>query len=366
MKICLIVPGGVDRSGTRRVIPVLLALIERLALAHELHVIALFQEPEPCRYALRGATVHNIGRGRTALRALAAICTEHRRARFAVFHAIWASSCGMLGAIASRLLRRPLVVHVAGGELVSLPEIGYGDQRTWRGRARVRIALAGAARATAPSAAIVELAARHGYRAERLPFGIDLGAWPPAPPRPRSPTRPARLVHVASLNPVKDQAILIRAMAQLAQHGIAFTLDVVGEDTLDGRVQALAREQAVADRVRFHGFLEQDRLRPIVQAADLLVMSSRHETGPAVLVEAAAAGVPAVGTAVGLIREWAPDAAVAVPVGNAAALAREVRALLDDDARRIGIATLAQQRAITEDADWTAEHVNRIYQELTA
>ena len=40
MKLALVVPGGVDRTGEFRVIPVLLALIERLARTHEVHVFA--------------------------------------------------------------------------------------------------------------------------------------------------------------------------------------------------------------------------------------------------------------------------------------------------------------------------------------
>ena len=46
VKIALIVPGGVDRSGEVRVIPALLALIRRLAVTHELHVFATHQEPQ--------------------------------------------------------------------------------------------------------------------------------------------------------------------------------------------------------------------------------------------------------------------------------------------------------------------------------
>ncbi|HEU4559853.1 MAG TPA: hypothetical protein VFS20_18520, partial [Longimicrobium sp.] len=61
MKVALVVPGGVDRSGTHRVIPVLLWLIERVARVHELHVFALRQEPRPATWELLGARVHNAG-----------------------------------------------------------------------------------------------------------------------------------------------------------------------------------------------------------------------------------------------------------------------------------------------------------------
>ena len=153
-------------------------------------------------------------------------------------------------------------------------------------------------------------------------------------------------------------------MALLRDHRIAYKLDIVGEDTLGGRVQAAARKSGLVDQITFHGFLEQKRLRPLLEDAHLLVMTSRHEAGPAVLMEAALAGVPTVGTSVGQIAEWAPDVAVAVAPGDAAGIAREIMALLADEDRRIALATLAGQRASAEDADWTAECVERIYQEM--
>ena len=364
MRLCLIVPGGVDRSGTRRVMPFIVALIERLARRHDVQVIALFQEPRPCTYPLRGATVHNIGRGRTAWRALRRIRSLHAERRFDVLHAIWASPAGVLGAVASRMLRRPLAVHLLGGELVALRDIDYGEQRTTRGRLRVRLALSVARRITAQSEPIRQLAAMRGYAAERLPLGIDLGAWPPLPPRPRRPGQPLRLVHVASINAVKDPFTLVRAASLLARDGVDFTLEVIGEDTLGGAVQNTVRLAGLSDRITFHGFLEQAALRPFVERAHVLVMCSRHEAGPAVLLEAAAVGVPTVGTDVGHIREFSPDAAVAVPVGDAAALARAIHALVDNDEQRVAIAALAAARATAEDADWTAHRFETLYREM--
>ena len=364
MKVAMVVPGGVDRSGTRRVIPVLLALIRRLARRHELHVFSLFQEDTPGNWDLLGARVHNIGRTRTALRGLRAIVSEHRRGGFDVLHAIWASPSGTLAVLAGRFLRRPVVVHLAGGELVSLPALGYGEQRTPAGRLRVRVATAGAACITAPSRSLVELAARAGIRAERLPLGIDPDVWPPVPPRPREPGRPLRLIHVASLNAVKDPGTLLAAAAVLRDRGIGFTLDIVGEDAIAGAAQRRTTDLGLSDVVTFHGFLEQPPLRARVLRAEVLVMTSRFESGPAVLAEAAACGVPTVGTRVGMIADWAPDAALAVPAGDPAAVAEAIGRLATDDGLRMGIAVTAQLRASTEDADWSADRVEDVYRRV--
>jgi glycosyltransferase involved in cell wall biosynthesis len=72
----------------------------------------------------------------------------------------------------------------------------------------------------------------------------------------------------------------------------------------------------LSERVRFQGFLPQRQLRPLVEAADLMIISSRDEAGLFAMLEAAVAGVPTVGTAVGRIAEWAPHAAVSVRAGD--------------------------------------------------
>jgi glycosyltransferase involved in cell wall biosynthesis len=155
-------------------------------------------------------------------------------------------------------------------------------------------------------------------------------------------------------------------MRLVAGTGLDCRLDIVGTDTLGGAVQRQAAELGLGDLVRFHGFRRQPDVRRLMAEADLLTMSSLHEAGPVVLLEAALAGVPTVGTAVGMIADWAPEAAVAVPPANAAALASGIECLLRDDARRVALATAAQRRAMTDDADATARRVLEIYERLGA
>jgi glycosyltransferase involved in cell wall biosynthesis len=365
VKLALVVPGGVDRSGDHRVIPALLALIERLARTHEVHVFALRQEAAAGRWELAGASIHNIGDGWTRLRAIAAIRAEHRRAPFDRIQAIFSGSCGLVAVAAARLLRLPSLVHIAGGELVALHDIGYGGRRRWTGRLREAVVLRGADVVSAASAPIVDALQALGIKAERVPLGADLRTWPPLAPRARDGARPARLVHVASLNRVKDQPTLLRALATLAGTGPAFEMDIVGVDTLHGEMQRLADQFGLRHRVRFHGFRTQRELRPLMVSADLLVLSSRHEAGPLVLLEAALAGVPTVGTAVGHLAEWAPSAALAVPVADPDALAQAVRSVLLDESLRLRLALEAQRRALDEDADCTARAFEALYRQCT-
>ncbi|SOO32375.1 Putative glycosyltransferase (fragment) [Xanthomonas phaseoli pv. phaseoli] len=169
---------------------------------------------------------------------------------------------------------------------------------------------------------------------------------------------------MASLNPVKDQATLLQAMAALKRAGVAFTLDMVGVDTLDGAMQRLVQQLGLQQQVRFLGFKTQRALRPIMLSADLLVLSSLHEAGPLVLLEAAVAGIPTVGTAVGHLVEWAPACALAVPLGDWAGMAEAIRQVLGDDELRLRLAWAAQCRAVREDAALTTLLFEQVYRQL--
>jgi glycosyltransferase involved in cell wall biosynthesis len=234
VKVALIVPGGVDRSGEYRVIPAPLALLKRLARHHDVHAFALNQEPAPATWTLQGARVHNIGGRQPILRqarTIAAILRENGAAPFDIVHAIWSGACGLVAVSAAKLLGLPSVVHVAGGELVALLE-----DRLWRPAdlARPHVRSPGAARCQrgdrGQRAMIGEIAAL-GRAGRRVPLGVDVESWAPRQPMRRDPTQIVRLVRVASLNRVKDQPMLLRAAAMLAANGIAFHLDVVGDDT---------------------------------------------------------------------------------------------------------------------------------------
>jgi glycosyltransferase involved in cell wall biosynthesis len=367
MKIALVVPGGVDRSGTDRVIPVLLWLIERLVReGDELHVFVLDQEPSPAHWQLLGATVHNAGRAPRRLRSLAALLGEHRRGRFDVAHAFWAGAPGQLAAAFAAMTRVPLVVTLPGGDLASIPEIGYGAQLHRRSRIATRFVLSRTSAIIVPSEWLGGQARAHGWEPIVCPFGVALDRWRPAQPRKRQAGEPLRLIHVGSLNPVKDQLTLLEAMRGLADEGVDFSLDIIGSDTLGGAVQRSCHALALDDRVSFHAFMPSSDLRKQFDAADLLVMSSLHEGAPIAMLEAAAAGVPTVGTAVGNIADWAPEAAFAVPVRDPTALSRAIAHLAANETQRLRLARAAHKRALNHDADAYAAQIRGIYSDLAA
>lgn len=360
MKIAVVVPGGVDRSGEVRVVPALLALLKRLAARHEVHVFALRQEAEPGEWWLCGARVHNIGERATVPRAVHAIAREHGRGRFDLVQSIWSGGCGLVAVAAAKWLGLPSAVHVAGGELVALRDIGYGGRQGWRGRLREAWVLRDADAVTAASRPVLDQLAALGRHAQRLPLGVDLQAWPPREPRRRGAGEALRLVQVASLNRVKDQTCLLQALARLP----AAELDLIGEDIVQGEMQDLAARLGVSGRVRFHGFMTQAGLQPLLAQAHLHVITSRHEAGPLAVLEAAVLGVPSVGTAVGHLAEWAPHAALVVEPGDADSLATLIARLDGDEALRLQLAREAQRRALAEDANFSCAQFEQLHAEL--
>jgi glycosyltransferase involved in cell wall biosynthesis len=165
--------------------------------------------------------------------------------------------------------------------------------------------------------------------------------------------------------PFKDHDMLLDAASNLAAAGVDFELDQIGEDiSRTGAVARRAVDLGLADRIRFHGFLPHRQMRPFFDRADLLIVTSRHEEGPLVVLEAAVAGVPTVGTSVGHLAEWAPLAARVVPPRDSTALARTIIEVLFNDTARLGLAARAQAIALDEDADETARRFREVYAEL--
>lgn len=358
MKIALLTPGGVGRDGAQ-IIPCFVWLVEQLAAAgDEVHVFGLYHPRGT--WMLRGAHVH--GSGGSQLRLIRDVLRENRHAPFAAMHAMWAR-CGAIAGLLRLLTGHPVLLHFPGGDLVRLADIHYGGRLSAKSRLALWLAARGANRIAAPSHFMVRQAAALNIRAEHAPFGVSRGEWPPREPRPRGGAV-LRLLHVANLNPVKDQATLLQTAVHLRRMGLAFTLDVIGLDTMGGRIQALARDLGL-DEVRFLGALPHAAVRGWMEQADILLVTSRHEAGPIVALEAAMAGIPTVGTRVGLLDDWAQDdACLGAAVQDAKGLADCIAFLAGNDAARLMLARRAQQRALNEDAAACARRIRGIYRAM--
>jgi len=369
----MVVPGGVDPPGGERVIPFVHHLVERVSTQHHLTVLAVGHDPSPGEWDLFGARVLNIPIGAHSKADIARVLgTAVRRVpRPDVVHALWANLPGLVGVALAGRHRVPSVVSVCGGELAAVPTIGYGGGLHSGTR---RLALTALRRATTATVATDwmhrHLLAEGGPEPEVVPLGADLRAFAADPvPGNTLADRPNHLVHVAGLNRVKDQDLLLHAVALAADAVPDLTLTIAGGDTLQGHHARLAAELGISHRVEFLGHVPHHRLSTVVTGAALHVLTSHHDAGPLAVLEAAACGVPTVGTAVGHVDDFhrLPEpAALAIDGRDPAVLAAAITALLADRRRRDRMAAAAQRWATLHDAERTAATFDHLYRRLAA
>ncbi len=144
---------------------------------------------------------------------------------------------------------------------------------------------------------------------------------------------------VGRLNEQKDHAALIDAFGDARVRRMGARLLIAGDGELRGALERKVEELDLSDSVRFLGV--RNDVPQLLAAADAIVLSSRWEGNPLVVMEAMAAGRPVVATAVGCVPELVPaGAGVLVPPGDAAAFADAIFDLSRDldAARRMGAA----------------------------
>ncbi|HXV61755.1 MAG TPA: glycosyltransferase [Vicinamibacteria bacterium] len=338
MNLGIVLP-GFAASDEDWCIPAITNLVRSLSERHDVRVVALRypHRREPYRahgarvFPVAGAQSKGLSRALLLSRAGRIILSQHLRRSFDVIHAFWADEPGYLAIQAARWLRRPAIVTIAGGELVAMPDIDYGGRTSILNRYFVSRALARAACVTAGSIAAALLGERYGG-VTFLPLGVDLERFTPGPPTPELLSGSPKLLHVASLTPVKDQATLLRAFARTSQSLPRAMLHIVGDGPSKEGLKRLASELGVAKRVSFHGSVAHDALPDFYRSSDLLVMSSLYETQGLVVLEAAACRRTTAGTRVGAIADLNPATLPVEPRDDAALASAILDALRNPEA----------------------------------
>jgi glycosyltransferase involved in cell wall biosynthesis len=200
-----------------------------------------------------------------------------------------------------------------------------------------------------------------------IPNGVPTDEYAPDPNK-RAQWRQAHgiephatvLTHVGRFAPPKNHALLIEAFAQTRADTPLYLL-LVGGGELENAVQEQVAQLGLENRVRFLGVRAD--VADILRASDVFVLSSRWEGNPMSVMEAMAAGLPVVSTAVGgvpeLVREG--ETGLLVPSEDAAALAQAMQALVDDPVRRQAMGAAARRHAV---AHFDIRHTVRGYEQL--
>jgi glycosyltransferase involved in cell wall biosynthesis len=121
-------------------------------------------------------------------------------------------------------------------------------------------------------------------------FARGIGSREPSPDPNSDPNSELSVLAVGRLHAVKDHAFLVRACAQLRACGLRFECLIGGEGPERSNLESLIREHGLRDRVRLLGHVPNERMDSLYERADVVVLTSRSEGIPLVLMEAMARG----------------------------------------------------------------------------
>ena len=275
-----------------------------------------------------------------------AIWRHCRRHHYDVIHVHWPMPLALFGWAAERARSVPMVTTFYGAELRwvkgSLPFLK--PLLVWAARHSDRVV----AISSYTAGEIRELA---DVPIEVIPYTTSLPDPGPAVPHEGGP-----VLFVGRLVSRKGVDRLIKAFAGL--EGTP-TLEVVGDGPERGRLEAMAHDLGVGDRVRFRGKVSAEALQASYARAAIVVLPSvRDARGDTeglgvVLLEAMNHGTPVVASEIGGIPDIVADgrSGLLVPPGDVAALANALRRLLEDRALAARLGAGGRER-VREHFSW--------------
>lgn len=239
-----------------------------------------------------------------------------------------------------RALRVPVILHMHGADFAEfyegLPTPARGMvTRTFRLAARF---------------IVLGQAWRHFFIEQ---VGLDPGrvvtlhnAVPgPASIPERSGDGACRIVFAGVLSERKGLKELLSALGTDPLKHMSWHLEVAGNGE-QGPFREQAQTLGFEDKVRFHGWVDQDGMRRLLSGCDIMVLPSRNEGLPMIIIEAMAHGLAVVSTPVGSIRDALEDGVTGllVPPKDVAALAQALARLIEDPATRRSMGAAGRAR----------------------
>jgi len=345
----------IRRPGPGERIRVLYVVGNFVAGGAERHLLELWRRLDPGRFEVQIACFRREGQFLPEVEALGLPLLE-----LGVGRRIYDPS-GVRGFV--RLLRRarsfrPHVIHgylfgpnlfaALAGRLAGVPVVVVAKRNvdafeTPRQVAMQRLAHRLATHVTAVSAAVADTVVALGVPRSRITVienGVDAARFGGAAADRSGLGLNGRPVigSVGCLAARKDYATLLMALDELKRRGIAFQAMLVGDGPERAALEARSRALGLEPLVRFMG--ERPDVERLLPAMDVFVLSSREEGIPNALLEAMAAGRPAVVTDVGGNREVLTDGDTGwiVPAASPLPLADALETALTDpdEARRRG------------------------------
>jgi teichuronic acid biosynthesis glycosyltransferase TuaC len=297
-------------------------------------------------------------------RIVAQVRELQRFRRIDLIHAHGALPCGHAAMLLNTELKIPYVVSVHGFDAFSTEQV-KGRAGSWCRRISLRV-YQSARRVICISEHVREQVLEGTGRTCRTSVvynGVDPEMFSPAA---GNATGNMSLLSVGNLIPIKGHDLLIRAVASLASEFPAINLEIIGDGPERSRLQTLAGQLQISDRIRFLGRKSRREVADAMRCCTVFVLPSRFEGLGCVYLEAMSVGKSVVGCRGQGIAEVIQHGSNGFLVGpdNEKELTLALAMLLRDESlrRRLGAAahdTILDRFTLTQQA----QNLARIYRE---
>jgi glycosyltransferase involved in cell wall biosynthesis len=310
------------------------------------------------------------------VRAILRLARLIRRERPTILHThtAKAGAVGRLAALLAGSARPPIVVHTFHGHVLRgyfNPLVTFAFRTLERLLARVTTVLVAVSPEVRDDLVALGVAPASKFTVIRLGIELDerTGAADGHETRRHLglPQDAFVVGWVGRMTAVKRTTDVLRAIKSLEERGIDAYLCLVGDGPDRNAVERYAHELGITRRCVLVGY--QDDVARFYDAMDVLLLPSANEGTPVSVIEALAAGRPAVATRVGGISDVLRDGVdgFLVEPGDVDALAARLAELAADPARRAAMGEAGRGRVIERYAVLRlVDDVDRLYRTLIA
>ncbi len=258
----------------------------------------------------------------------------------------------------------PLVVSVWGTDVMAYPE------QNWLFRLMDYSVLKHATALTATSQALVAASMRWTKRKDWLvvPFGVEPGLFK----KKSAPAGQARVFGMAKQlrfigeSDVYGFTTALRALALAKKQKHDLSLEIAGSGPEETYLKKLADSLGISEAVRFLGHVPQEQLGERMARWDALLLPSKQESFGVVAVEAAAVGIPVIGSRVGGIPEIVQEESTGRLL-NPMSSERLAQAMLAVDKKLLQDAFTRGPKLVAERFTWqkSLERMQKVYEALS-
>lgn len=287
----------------------------------------------------------------------------HSQRPFDLIHAHYGTPAGVVGLLARRWMRIPVLIWVHGGD------VNLTGRQNRVGRSITSWAFRQADAVVANSSITAQQVRELSGTVE--PEIIYLGGNQPgvaAQPGRSEGERPLTLLSVGHVNGHKGQQYVIRALRALIDQGYQVRYVIVGDGDKRAAMEQLVASLDLQQHVQFVGQVPHDKVWPYFADCDIFVLPSWPEAFGVVYIEALGMGKPVIGCeGVGGpedLRRFG-DCVELVPRHDVPSLTRAIKRLIDDPKRRRAMGDVGR-RIVQERFTWerTALDTVALYRRL--